>query len=188
MALRVVAGTARGRRLATLPGSATRPTANRVREAVFNSLGSRHAIADARVLDLFAGSGALGIEALSRGAAQAVFVEADRACAAVLRANLASAQMAERATVIVAEAGAALDAMNRRAERFDLAVIDPPYDFDDWPGLLSKLPAELIVAESDRPVDVGAGFAVYHRRRHGATVVTFATAADGGPNPSGAQH
>lgn len=188
MVLRVVAGTAGGRRLATLSGESTRPTSQRVREAVFNSLGSRQAIARARVLDLYAGSGALGIEALSRGAASSTFVDINRAAVDILRSNLASLQMTERAEVIVADARAALDELKRRGERFDLALIDPPYGFDDWPALLSELPAALIVAESDRPVDVGDGFVVYHQRRHGATVVTFATAADGGPNPSGAQH
>lgn len=188
MALRVTAGSARGRRLATVPGDAVRPTADRVREAVFNSLASRRAVAGARVLDLYAGTGALGIEALSRGASEAVFVEADRSVAAVLRSNLESVGFAQRAAVIVADAVAALEGLRRRGRRFDVALIDPPYAFEDWPDLMSRLPARLAVAESDRPVDVGACFAVYHRRRHGGTVVTFASAAHGGPSLSGAQH
>ena len=184
MSIRVVAGTAKGRKLASPPNDATRPTPNRVREAVFNSLYSLGAIEGARVLDLFAGTGALGIEALSRGAAEAVFVEHDPAMAAVLRSNLDVTALADRATVMVVDAHAALVALAR--DRFDVALVDPPYAFDDWPELLSKVPAELVVAESDRPVDAGPGFAIHHRKRHGGTVVTFAQAAEGGPTPAGA--
>ena len=188
MSLRVVAGTAKGRRLQSPPSDATRPSTNRVREAVFNSLyslGEHDAIS---VLDLFAGTGAMGIEALSRGARHAVFVERDRSMAKVLRANLATTGLAERAEVMVTDVDAALgvlasgrdtepDARERQGPaRFDVAVIDPPYAFDDWPRLLSRVPARLVVAESDRVVDVGPGFTIHHHRRHGSTVVTFAQA------------
>ena len=186
MGMRVVAGTARGRRLAVPGGRVTRATPNRVREAVFNSLYSLGATEGARVLDLYAGTGALGIEALSRGAAEAVFVERDRAVAAVLRANLETTGLADRATVMAVEADAAVDELIRRRRRFDVALIDPPYAFDAWPELLRRVPAALVVIESDRPVDVGEGFSIHHRRRHGGTVVTFASAAEGGPDPSGA--
>ena len=180
MSIRVVAGSAKGRRLAAPAGVLTRPTPNRVREAVFNSLYSLDAIGGARVLDLFAGTGALGIEALSRGAAEAVFVERDQAVAEVLRNNLEVTHLADAATVMVADVDAALSALARR--RFDVALVDPPYAFDAWPELLSRVPAELVVAESDRPVDVGSRFAIHHHRRHGGTVVTFAEAAE---RPSG---
>ena len=180
MSIRVVAGSAKGRRLAAPAGLLTRPTPNRVREAVFNSLYSLDAITDARVLDLFAGTGALGIEALSRGAAEAVFVEHDQAVADVLRSNLEATGLADAAAVMVVDAGAALEELAPR--RFDVALVDPPYAFDSWPELLSRVPAELVVAESDRPVDVGPRFAIHHRRRHGGTVVTFAQAAT---RPSG---
>lgn len=185
MSIRVVAGTAKGRRLASPPTDATRPTPNRVREAVFNSLYSLGAVDGARVLDLFAGTGALGIEALSRGASEAVFVEHDPEMAAVLRGNLEVTRLADQATVMVADADAALADL-ARGPRFDVALVDPPYAFDDWPALLSKVPADLVVAESDRPVDVGPGFAIHQRRRHGGTVVTFAQAARGGPTHAGA--
>ena len=187
MAMRVVAGTARGRRLIAPPGSATRPTPNRVREAVFNSLYSMGVTEGARVLDLYAGTGALGIEALSRGAAAAVFVERDPASAAALRANLEATGLAERATVTTDDARAALDRILRRQQRFDLALIDPPYAFDDWPELLACVPADVLVIESDRAVEVGPSLSVHHRSRHGGTVVTFATAADRGPSPPGAR-
>ena len=180
MSVRVVAGSAKGRKLAAPPGGITRPTPNRVREAVFNSLYSLGAIEGARVLDLFAGTGALGIEALSRGAVEAVFVERETAVAAVLRSNLEATGLAEGATVMVQEVDRALDELARR--RFDVALVDPPYAFDAWPDLLSRVPAELVVAESDRDVDVGPCFAIHHRRRHGGTVVTYAQAAK---RPSG---
>ena len=185
MGIRVVSGTAKGRRLAAPVGDATRPTPNRVREAVFNSLYSLGAIEGARVLDLYAGTGALGIEALSRGAAEATFVERDQAVAAVLRSNLHDTGLADRATVMAVDAGVALDGLARLRGRFDLALVDPPYAFDAWPELMSRIPANLVVVESDRAVDVGQGFAIHHRRRHGGTVVTFAMAAAGGPHPSG---
>ncbi len=175
-----MAGSAKGRRLAAPAGLLTRPTPNRVREAVFNSLYSLGAIGDARVLDLFAGTGALGIEALSRGAAEAVFVESERAVADVLRSNLEATRLVEAATVMVVDVEAALAELARR--RFDVALVDPPYAFDAWPELLSRVPADLVVAESDRPVEVGPHFAIHHRRRHGGTVVTFAQAAE---RPSG---
>ena len=181
-----MSGAAKGRRLASPAGEATRPTPNRVREAVFNSLYSLDAIEGARVLDLYAGTGALGIEALSRGAAEAVFVERDPAVAAVLRSNLETTGLADRAAVMVTDADTALAGLARGGRRFDLALADPPYAFDAWSDLLSRVPAELVVVESDRAVDVGPRFAIHHRRRHGGTVVTFATVAEGGPHPSGA--
>ncbi len=184
--MRVVAGTARGRHLTAPPGASTRPTSDRVREAVFNSLYSMGVTSGARVIDLYAGTGALGIEALSRGASWAVFVERDPASAAALRSNLEATGLADRATVVDDDVGAALDEATRRRERFDLALIDPPYAFDDWPELLSRVPADVVVIESDRAVEVGPGLRVHHRRRYGGTVVTFATAADLDPNPPGA--
>lgn len=182
-----MAGTAKGRRLASPETGTTRPTPNRVREAVFNSLYSLGAVEGARVLDLYAGTGALGIEALSRGAAEAVFVERDRAAVAVLRDNLEATRLADRGTVMPMDADTALAELARRGSRFDVALVDPPYTFDAWPSLLSRVPAYLIVAESDRPVDVGPDFAIHQYRRHGGTVVTFAQAASGGPILTGAE-
>lgn len=186
MAVRVVSGVAKGHRLLAPAGTATRPTPNRVREAVFNSLYSLAVTDGASVLDLYAGTGALGIEALSRGAAEAVFVERDPAVVAVLHANLESTRLAERATVMALDADAAVDDLLRRGCRFDLALVDPPYAFDRWPELLARVPAEMVVIESDRLIDVGEGLTIHRQRRHGGTVVTFASAADGGPDPSGA--
>jgi 16S rRNA (guanine966-N2)-methyltransferase len=122
--VRVVAGTHRGRRIAAPPGRDTRPTSDRVREAVFAIVGP---LEGARVLDLFAGSGAMGIEALSRGAASALFVDRDARAAAAVRANLASLGLAGRARVVAADWRAALRGARRAGDAFDLCVVDPPY-------------------------------------------------------------
>ena len=123
--MRVIAGSAGGRRLVTPKGRATRPTADRVREALFSSL--QPGLPGARVLDLFAGSGALAIEALSRGAVTATLVESARPALDAIRANLDTAGVADRATVVAATLPAALA---RCAGPFDLLLADPPYDLD----------------------------------------------------------
>jgi 16S rRNA (guanine966-N2)-methyltransferase len=173
-AVRVVAGTARGRRLVAPPGASTRPTADRVREAVFNSLGSLGAVDDARVLDLFAGSGALGIEALSRGARHATFVDDDTAALRAIRENLDTTGLGDRATVVQRRVEDYLVELATASEAVDVAVIDPPYAFDSWPELLARLPAALVVAESDRAVTVPADWRVLREKRYGTTVVTIA--------------
>src|SRR3954470_20804095 len=103
LAMRVVAGTAGGLRLVAPQGHATRPTSDRAREATFNSLGSLGAVEDATVLDLFAGSGAMGIEALSRDAAHATFVDSDERARQAIRANLATTKLGDRATVVAGD-------------------------------------------------------------------------------------
>lgn len=184
--MRVVAGTARGRRLEAPAGSAVRPTTDRVRESVFNSLGSFGLVADVRVLDLFAGTGALGIEALSRGARRAVFVERDRQAAASVRANLERTGLSDRADLVEADA---LEFVRRsvpdhQATAFDLILLDPPYAFDAWSELLdlvdARWPGACVVAESDREVadEVGVEPArLVTVRRYGTTVVTIFRAA-----------
>jgi 16S rRNA (guanine966-N2)-methyltransferase len=173
----VVAGSAKGRRLVAPDGLDTRPTSDRVRESIFNALYSLDAVDDVTVLDLFAGSGALGIEALSRGARHCTFVEPARPALAALRANLASTGLAAQATVVGTGAEAYLA---RRPEPVDLALCDPPYAFDGWPALFASLPAGLVVCESDRPIEPGQGWRVVRTRRYGGTVVTF-----GRPRPAG---
>jgi 16S rRNA (guanine966-N2)-methyltransferase len=168
--MRVVAGTAGGLRLVAPEGHSTRPTSDRAREATFNSLGSLGVLEDSTVLDLFAGSGAMGIEALSREAAHATFVDNDDRARTAIRANLETTKLGDRATVVAADAFAFL---NSARERFDLAVLDPPYAFDRWDEVLAVLPAEVAVLESDRPIDPGASWAVVRSRRYGTTVVTI---------------
>jgi 16S rRNA (guanine966-N2)-methyltransferase len=164
--------------LAVPPGEQVRPTTDRVRGAIFNALGSLGAVEGAAVLDLFAGSGALGIEALSRGAAHATFVEPDRRARRCIEENLAATGLADRARVVGARAEAFLAGAPAGAPaegaRWDLALLDPPYAFDAWPRLLAALPADLAVVESDRPVALGAGWDVVRERRYGTTFVLFA--------------
>ncbi len=122
--MRIIAGALKGRVLAPVQGR-TRPTAARVREAIFNILGA--AVAEARVLDLFAGTGALGIEALSRGAAAAVFVEDHPEALKGLRRNLETLGLLDRSQVLPLPVAAALRKLAARGEPFDLVFLDPPY-------------------------------------------------------------
>lgn len=137
--MRVIAGEAHGRRLRAPRGLATRPATARVRASIFSRLAARTEIAGARVLDLFAGSGSLGLEALSRGAGRAVFVDSSRGAAAVIRDNLRVLKLGERAEVIVAGVERALAQLATRGERFELVFIDAPYGRDTSAGVLAAL-------------------------------------------------
>lgn len=156
----------------TPPGARTRPTTDRVREAIFNALWSRDAVEGARVLDLFAGSGALGIEALSRGAVHATFVDRARAAVAAIRRNLDTCGFAGSATVVHRAVETWL-ATRGDDDRFDLAFCDPPYAFDGWPDLLASIPADLVVAEAAAPVPLPAGWELARGSRYGGTWVGF---------------
>jgi 16S rRNA (guanine966-N2)-methyltransferase len=144
-----------------------------VREATFNALGSLGVVAGATVLDLFAGSGAMGIEALSRGAAAATFVDSDPRALAAVRANVAAAGVDDRATIVRDDVGRHL---SQRTEAVDLAVLDPPYALPDeaWAALLAALRAGVAVLESDREVSIGAPWEILRVRRYGSTVITLA--------------
>jgi 16S rRNA (guanine966-N2)-methyltransferase len=183
--MRVVAGSARGRRLLAPAGTGTRPTPDRVREATFNALGSLGAVQDATVLDLFAGSGALGIEALSRGAASATFVDQDRAAVAAVRANLESCGFSGRAEVVQAPAERFLAGAVRAGRGWDLALLDPPYGYRRWPELLEGLPAGLVVIESSEQVEVPADWAELRSKRYGSTVGLIAEPPGGSGRTGG---
>lgn len=170
--MRVVAGTARGRRLVAPKGETTRPTSDRVREAVFNALSSLDAVRGATVWDLWCGSGALGIEALSRGAASAVFVDKESAALDAVRANLASSGLASSARVQRADVLRWLESPDG-AEHVDLVLADPPYEFDGWDTLLARLDTTWLVAESDRELDLGPQFETVRSRRYGRTWVVI---------------
>jgi 16S rRNA (guanine966-N2)-methyltransferase len=179
--LRVVAGRFGGRRLATPAGAGTRPTADRVREALFSILGPLDGL---RVLDLFAGSGALAIEALSRGAAHALLVERDPRAAAVARANLESLGLGpEAARVLRAPAATALRSARERGDAYDLVFLDPPYR--DAPALGAELgealppllaPGARVVAESDRRAPLELPLPLLHDRRYGDTLIRIHSA------------
>jgi len=153
--MRVIAGAFKGRRLAPVKGR-IRPTAAKVREAVFNILGD--AIAGVRVLDLFAGTGALGIEALSRGAEAAVFVEDHPEALKVLRRNLENLGLAAHAGVLPMPVTTALRKLAARGARFSLAFLDPPYGGGLAAAALDALAAAGVLAP-------GAWVVVEHSRR-----------------------
>lgn len=179
--MRVIAGTHRGRRLRAPGAGATRPTADRVREAIFDVLSSMMAIEGISVLDLFAGSGAMGIEALSRGAARAVFVDRGADALDAVRSNLEALGLADRATVVRADALAWLATPAGSGNGFDLALCDPPYAFEAWEELLTHLVASVAVLESSRPVDLGPAWELSRSKRYGDTLVTVVRPAAGRP-------
>lgn len=181
--VRVIAGSSRGRRLpAHLPGG-VRPTADRVREAMFGMLSSMDAVEGAAVLDLFCGSGALGLEALSRGAAEVTFVDSDPAALAAVQTNLVATGLGDRVVRLVR---AELPGWLAGARHVDLAFCDPPYTFDAWQALLSALDAEVAVLESAAAVDPGPPWVVARERRYGSTLVTVVHSSDASrPSPEG---
>jgi 16S rRNA (guanine966-N2)-methyltransferase len=171
--MRVIGGRSRGRRLAAKLPRSVRPTSDRVREAVFDILGSQGGVEGLRVLDLFCGSGALGLEALSRGAAAATFVDLDPGALAAVRQNLHAVGLgAEPATLVRASLPGWLE--GTAPGEFDLALCDPPYDFEDWPALLHALRADVVVMESSSPITRSEGWVVTRERRYGGTLVTVA--------------
>lgn len=179
--MRIVAGSLGGRRLAAPAGRSTRPTSDKVREAVFAILGPPPA--EAQVLDLFAGSGAMALEALSRGAAAATLVESARGALVTLRANLAELGVADRATVVATDVLAYLRAPPR-GQPFAWVFIDPPYASTlgaDALGLLGAgtdrlAPDAIIAIEHDRrqvPPDAAGNLVRTDQRRYGDTHVSF---------------
>jgi 16S rRNA (guanine966-N2)-methyltransferase len=188
--MRVIAGRLGGRRLQAPPGRVTRPTSDRVREAVFAMLGS---VEGAHVLDLFAGTGALGIEALSRGAHGAVFVERDTGALRALNANLQALAIApETIEVRRSDALVALRTASARQETYDLIFIDPPYGrarpaptasgppiAERWGAELSAIvpallsPGARVVVESDRRAPIALEVALERHKRYGDTSITI---------------
>jgi 16S rRNA (guanine(966)-N(2))-methyltransferase RsmD len=181
---RIIAGEAGGRRLAVPPGEAIRPTSDRVKESVFSALGPSRLVG-ARVLDLYAGSGALGLEAISRGAAEALLVDVDAAAARTIRANIETLGFEGRAAVRQAPV-ATLLAAARPGDAFDLALLDPPYDTPgaDVEEVVRRLvegewvgPDATVVVEraaGSPPLVWPAGWGSTWERCYGDTLVLFA--------------
>ena len=171
--MRIISGTHRGRRIAAPKGLATRPTGDRVREAAFNLIGP---VDDARVLDLFAGSGALGLEALSRGAASVTFVESDRAACRTIADNLAKLGLTG-ARVVCADA---LWTVRRDTHTYDLVLVDPPYEA--WAELEPRLaehlprvlaPDGLLVVETGARTEPALPLPIRTSRRYGSARLTL---------------
>lgn len=123
----------------------------------------------AAVVDLFAGSGAMGIEALSRGAASCVFIERDRAALTALRSNINALRLDDRSKVVVGDAAA----QSAYLRNVDLVIADPPYRFDGWEALLRSIDAPDVILESDREIAPSDGWEVVRVRRYGRTVITW---------------
>jgi 16S rRNA (guanine966-N2)-methyltransferase len=188
MSLRITAGEFRGRAIRTVPGLAVRPSPAMLREALFNIIGP--AISGARFLDLCAGSGAVGIEALSRGAAHATLVDNHPASIAVIRRNLETLGALGRATLLRREAAHAVDELARRGERFDAAFLDPPYDTGTAAACMRAAGLRAIIGARCRlyvqhrrgaALSAAAGWRLADERRFGDTMLTtLAREEDGG--------
>ena len=174
--MRIISGTARGTRLAPVPRG-VRPTSDRVRESVFNSLGQ---FFGGDALDLYAGTGALGVEALSRGCHRAVFVEKDRRALAVVRENLRRARLADRAEFVASDVGRALDRLLTDGRQFSLIFADPPYKIAasevgavlSWLGALLVPGGRVVIESGEAPAGGWVGTKGV-TRRYGGTYVTI---------------
>lgn len=187
--LRVIAGSAGGRRLVAPAGTGARPTTDRVKESTFAALGDER-LRDAAVLDLYAGSGALAIEALSRGATRAVLVDRDRAAVHAIERNLETTGLAERARVQRGEVAAFVRRDRPGEAPFDLVLVDPPYDLPDaeLEGVLARLAlpswlasgATVVVERGTRAARVvlPEHWAITWERGYGDTLVVVATVHD----------
>ena len=181
--MRVITGTARGRRLSTLEGLETRPTAERVKEGLFSAI--QFDITGRRVLDLFAGSGQLGIECLSRGAAEAVFVDSNPRALETVRENLRRTGLARRAAVVAGDALAYLESAPPR--RFSLIFLDPPYETNLLENALKRIaafdilaPYGIIAAEHPAAwIPPETAFRLYREYRYGKIAVTVFRAESG---------
>lgn len=186
--MRIIAGSARGRKLFAPAGEETRPTADRIRESLFNILGPR--VWDARVLDLFGGTGAMALEALSRGAARAVIVDANRAAIQAIHRNAQAVlgeDAASRARILRADYRSAIAAL--AGERFDLVFLDPPYRMvESYAEAMRRLLAADALAEDalfllerarGAAVPVPEAFEIFDVRAYGETAVDFARLREG---------
>ena len=180
--MRIISGEARGRTLFAPSGDQTRPTSDKIRGSLFNILNGR--VEDAEVLDLFGGTGALALEALSRGAARAVIVDSSRAAIEAIRRNAGNVlkdALAERALILKTDYRSAISALNGR--RFDLVFLDPPYRMlDAYPDAIERLwkagalsEGAVIVAErrQDAVIRVPEDFEIYDTRHYGETSIDF---------------
>jgi 16S rRNA (guanine966-N2)-methyltransferase len=190
-AMRIIAGHAHGRRLKAPRGLLTRPTSARARESIFSRLAVRMDLDGVRVLDIFAGSGSLGIESLSRGAAHATFVDSSRDAAAVIHANLAQLELSDRGRVLVSDVHRALGELGRSHESFDLAFVDAPFKDDmsaDVLALLAELdlvaPGGWIVVEQSKRAPAAPPAPTAHERAFVATLGDHRIAFYRRPNPA----
>jgi len=186
--MRIIAGVSKGRKLATPKSQSVRPTSDRVKESIFNILGEE--VEGKLVLDLFAGTGNLGIEALSRGAKKAIFVEKGRQALRLIQRNIVQIGLEGRVEIIPRDANRAIGILKGKGEVFDLILMDPPYEKGLIKRTLTKLNSHpiyhtgsILVIEHDRrePMpDILEGWNLVRERRLGDTVISFLTPRDKG--------
>ncbi len=179
--LRIISGSARGHRLKTLGGLDTRPTADRVKESMFNMITGY--VQEAKILDLFAGTGNLGVEALSRGASQAVFVDRNAEAIKVITDNLKHTKLIDKARIIKSECDTYFASINAQEEKFDIIFMDPPYSQEIISPTLAQIfkwqllnKGGIIVVESDKEdalPEVRPPYAIMRSKTYGRTVVTI---------------
>lgn len=179
--LRVISGSAKGHKLKTKEGNSTRPTTDRVKESLFNIIAGY--LEDALVLDIYAGTGSLGIEALSRGAKEAVFVDQSRECAGIIRDNLVHTKLLEKSQIINSDVRSAVLKLSDAGRKFDLIFMDPPYRKNFVEETLNYLANSdiiidngLIVAEHEEtdkvPEQVGE-IKLFRSQKYGKTILSF---------------
>ena len=181
--MRIIGGSLKGKKLFSIPGKKVRPTADRLRESIFNILSYK--VSEAIVLDLFSGTGAFGIESLSRGAKQVVFVEKSRAALSVIKRNIQACALEKQAQVIQWDITKNLNCLRRIPFRYDLVFMDPPYNRDMIQKGLRNLyhsdcvdQGGCIVVEhsASEPIPENTKeFAIFDQRKYGKTLVTFLT-------------
>jgi len=181
--MRVIAGVCRGMKLTAPAGNSTRPTSDRVKEALFNIISSRLSFVDARVLDICAGTGSLGIEALSRGAASCSFIENERKVLACLEKNISDSRIKNRSEIISMDVIKALSLFARRGKKYDMVFFDPPYDSGLYASVSETVVSlglldsnALFVAESSvrNPLPESTGPLIrFDRRVYGDTALEF---------------
>lgn len=180
--MRIIAGTHRGLSVRTLKGGNLRPTSDQLRETLFDVLGP--SVQGATFLDAYAGSGAVGLEALSRGARDVVFIEHHRAASELIRQNLAALKIDSGFAVVTSTVAAGIERLERQGEHFDLVFIDPPYEeIREYHHTLRQvarssllLPTSLVIAEHSRHVLLEGDYASLHRNRllrHGDAQLAF---------------
>ncbi len=182
--MRVIAGDAKGTRLEAPKDQKTRPTLDRVREALFSILGAK--VTEARVLDLYAGTGAIGIEALSRGAVHCEFIENNAQCAGLIRRNLEAARVGSRAEIRQLGVPEAISELGDAGRSFDLIYADPPFNFEDYSLICDELtrynlldPGGILIIEHDSRMslsDCSPELSCFREASYGATCLSFFSA------------
>lgn len=178
--LRVIAGSAKGHKLLTIDGLATRPTTDRIKETLFNIIAFD--LPNCRFLDLFAGSGAIGIEALSRGAEKAVFVDASSDCALLIEENLSKTKLLDKADILEMDVFGAISALGERQEVFDILFLDPPYNMEVITptleavlkyGVLKKDGYVIVEHSAEKELTAFASWKIIKEKNYKTTIMTF---------------